>query len=125
MVPFSNGRCEGANLSSHVTELPNLEFSNQFRRLVISCFKLGISIPSLRSCLPGDRQQSYRKDRWRLHCYFCGHPSRAGNRYYKFIMLNLCFIHYMMNMLNFMIQILVLMFNKMFLNLNLLHQPEW
>ena len=26
----SNGRREGANPSSHVTELPDLEFSNQF-----------------------------------------------------------------------------------------------
>ena len=24
LVPFSNGRCEGANPSSHVTELPDL-----------------------------------------------------------------------------------------------------
>ena len=35
LVPFSNGRREGANPSSRVTELPDLEFSNQFRRLVM------------------------------------------------------------------------------------------
>ena len=30
LVPFSNGRREGANPSSRVIELPDLEFSNQF-----------------------------------------------------------------------------------------------
>ena len=35
MVPFSNGRREGANPSSRVTERPDLEFSNQFHRPVI------------------------------------------------------------------------------------------
>ena len=32
LVPFSDGRHEGANPSSRVTELPDLEFSNQFCR---------------------------------------------------------------------------------------------
>ena len=34
------------------------------------------------------------------------------------------FFHYMINMLNFMVQILILMFNKMSFKLNLLHQLE-
>ena len=32
LVPFSNGRHEGTNPSSHVIALPDLEFLNQFRR---------------------------------------------------------------------------------------------
>ena len=43
--------------------------------------KLGILIPSLRICIPGDRSHPYKKDRWRLHFYVCDHPSRAENRY--------------------------------------------
>ena len=43
-------------------------------------FKLGFSVPSLRTRIPSGRSHPYRKDRWRLH-YFCGHPSRAGNSY--------------------------------------------
>ena len=80
MVPFSNERFEGVNPSSHVTALSDLELPNRFRRAVM-LFKLEISIPSLRTRTLGDRSHPYRKDRWRLHFYFCGHPCRAENRY--------------------------------------------
>ena len=63
MVPFLNGRREGANPSSRVIVPPDLEFPNQFCWLVIL-------ISSLRTCTPGDRSHSYRKDRWRLHFIF-------------------------------------------------------
>ena len=33
-------------------------------------FKLGISIPSLETRVPGDRSHPYRKNRWRLHFIF-------------------------------------------------------
>ena len=35
LVSFLNGRHEGANPSSRVIALPDLEFPNQFRRLVM------------------------------------------------------------------------------------------
>ena len=44
-------------------------------------FKLGILAPSLETRVSGDRSHPYRKDRWRLHFYVCGHPSQAKNRY--------------------------------------------
>ena len=44
-----NGRREGANPSSHVTEFPDFRILKPF--VDQSChFKLGISIPSLRTC---------------------------------------------------------------------------
>ena len=49
-------------------------------------FKLGISIPNLKTCLPSDRSHPYRKDRWRLHFY--DPSSRAENRYDNDFMLN-------------------------------------
>ena len=69
IVPFSNGRREGANPSSRVIVLPNQEFLNHFVDQ-LCCLKLGISVPSLRTCIPGDRSHSYRKDRSRLHLIF-------------------------------------------------------
>ena len=78
MVPFSNGRCEGANPSSHVIELPDFRFSIQFCRPVVSLFWLGISVPNLETRVPGDRSHPYKKDRWRFHFNFCGLPSRGG-----------------------------------------------
>ena len=80
LVSFSNERREGANPFSRVIVLPNLEFSNQLHRQLYY-FKLGISIPGLKICISGDRSHPYKKDRWRLHFYFCGCPSRAKNRY--------------------------------------------
>ena len=80
MVPFLNGRREGANPSSRVIVLSSLESQTCFVDQLYY-FKLGISIPSLKICIPGHRSHPYRKDRWRLHLYFCGPPSRAGNRY--------------------------------------------
>ena len=81
MVSFSNGRREGSNLSSHVTELPDFRILKPIFVDQLCCFKLGISILSLRTRISGDRSHSYRKDRWRLHFYFCGLPSRAGSHY--------------------------------------------
>ena len=80
LVPFSNGRRESANPSSRVIVLPDSKFSNisQTSHVV---FLLGISVPSLRTWISGDRSHPYRKDRWRLHFYVCGLPSRAGNSY--------------------------------------------
>ena len=69
LVPFPNGRREGANPSSRVIVLSSLESQtfvvDQLRR-----FKLGISIPNLKTCIPGDRSHPYRKDRWWLHFIF-------------------------------------------------------
>ena len=48
MVPFSNGRREGANLFSRVIVLLSLE-SQTFVVDQLRYFKLGISIPSLRT----------------------------------------------------------------------------
>ena len=76
----SNGRCEGANPSSHVTALPNPEFPNHFRRPVM-LFKLGISIPNLRTCATDDRSHLYRKDRWQLLFILMVIQVVAGNRY--------------------------------------------
>ena len=90
LVPFSSGRREGANLSSLVIVLPNLEFLNHFVDQ-LCYFKLGILIPSLRTYAPGDRSHPYRKDRWRLHFYFCDLPSRAGNRYDNYHQLSFGF----------------------------------
>ena len=36
----------------------------------LCCFKLRISVPSLRICTSGDRSHLYRKDRWRLYLIF-------------------------------------------------------
>ena len=47
LVPFSNGRREGANPSSRVTELPDFRILKPF--VDQSFFLLGISIPSLRT----------------------------------------------------------------------------
>ena len=80
LVPFSNGRREGANPSSRVIVLSSLE-SQTFVVDQLCCFKLGISIPSLRTCIPGDRSHPYRKDRWRLHFIFVVFQVVAGNRY--------------------------------------------
>ena len=46
--------------------------------------KPGIEIPNLRTCISGDRSHPYRKDRWRLHFYFRGHPSRSGKPLWQF-----------------------------------------
>ena len=84
MVPFSNGRHEGANPSSRVIIFPGLESQT----LVVDqlyYFKLGISVPNLKTCISGDRSHPYRKDQWRLHFHVCDHPSRAGNRYDTFV----------------------------------------
>ena len=43
----------------------------------LCCFKLGISIPNLKTCIPGDRSHPYRGD----SIHFCGLSSRAKNRY--------------------------------------------
>ena len=69
MVPFPNGRCEGVNPSSRVIVLPNLESQTCFVNQLY-CFKLGILVPSLKTCIPGNRSHPYRKDRWRLHFNF-------------------------------------------------------
>ena len=83
LVPFSNGRCEGANPSSHVTELPDFRILKTIFVDQLCCFKLGISIPNLRTCAPGDRSHPYRKDRWRLHFIFVVFQVVAGNRFDK------------------------------------------
>ena len=70
MVPFPNGRREGANPSSRVNVPPDLEFLNHFFADQSVYFKLGLQTPSLRTCIPGDRSHLYRKDRWRLHFTF-------------------------------------------------------
>ena len=69
MVPFSNGRRKGANPSSRVIVFSSLE-SQTFFVDQLCCFKLGISISSLKTCIPSDRSHPYRKDRWRLHFIF-------------------------------------------------------
>ena len=69
MVPFSNGHREGVNPFSRVIVLPDLK-SLTIHVDQSFCFKLGISVPSLRTCIPGDRSHPYRKDRWRLHFTF-------------------------------------------------------
>ena len=69
LVPFSNERREGANLSLRVIVLPNLE-SQTFVVDQLCCFKLGISVPNLKTCIPGDRSHPYRKDLRRLHLIF-------------------------------------------------------
>ena len=81
LVPFLNERRKGANPSLRVTELPDFRFLKTIFVDQLCCFKLGISIPSLRTHVSDDRSHEYRKDRWRLHFYVCGHPSRAGNHY--------------------------------------------
>ena len=40
------------------------------RSLGVHVLKIGIEIPNLRTCIPGDRSHPYRKDRWRLHFIF-------------------------------------------------------
>ena len=90
-MPFSNGRREGANPSSRVIVLPSLE-SQTFVVDQLCCFKLGISIPNLKTCIPGDQSHTYRKDLWRLHFNFYGHPSRAGNRYDNPHYVNSCVV---------------------------------
>ena len=75
-----NGRCEGANPSSRVIVLPSLE-SQTFVVDPLCCFKLGILVPNLNTCIPGDRSHPYRKYRWRLHFIFVVIPVVAGNRY--------------------------------------------
>ena len=66
MVPFSNWRCEGANLSSRVIVFPSLK-SQTFVVDQLCGFKLGILVPNLKTCIPDDRSHPYRKDRWQLH----------------------------------------------------------
>ena len=78
LVPFSNGRCEGANPSSHVIALLDLEFFEPLPWTSQFVFELGISVPNLETCFPGDRSHPYRKDRWRLHFIFGSPPSRSG-----------------------------------------------
>ena len=67
-MPFSNGRREGANLFSRVIVLPILE-SQTFVVDQLCCFKLGISVPNLKTCIPSDRSHPYKKNRWRLHLF--------------------------------------------------------
>ena len=70
MVPFSNGRREGANPFSHVTELPDFRILKTNFVDQLCCFKLGISISSSRTHVSDDRSHPYRKDRWRIHFIF-------------------------------------------------------
>ena len=44
------------------------------------CFKLGISIPSLKTCILGGRSHCTEKISGDS-IYFCGHPSQARNHY--------------------------------------------
>ena len=77
LVPFSNGRREGANPSSRVIVLPSLEFSNHFVEQLY-CLKLGISVPSLKTCVPGDRSPRTEKIGGDSILIFGSHPSRGG-----------------------------------------------
>ena len=88
MVPFSNKHREVANPTSRVIVSSDLEFSNQYCRPVNIVFKLGISIPSLRTRIPGDPSHSYRKDRWRIHLFFWS-SKLSGNYYDKVVQLAL------------------------------------
>ena len=78
MVPFSNGRREGTNPSSHVIELSDFRILKTIFVDQSCCFKLGISILGFKIRIPGDRSHPYRKNRWRLHINFCGHPNHSG-----------------------------------------------
>ena len=80
MVPFSNGRCEGANPSLCVIVPLDLEFLNQYRRPINLCLNHGFQSLVL-------KYASRMTDHTRTKkiggdsIYFCGHPSRTGNRY--------------------------------------------
>ena len=80
LVPFSNGRREGANPSSRVTVLQDLEFLNQSRRPVNLCLNQGFRSlvqKHVSRVINHTRTEKIGGD----SIYFCGHPSRAGNRY--------------------------------------------
>ena len=65
---FQNGRREGANPSSRITESLILE-SRVYFVDQSTHFELGFWDLSLEPCLSGDQSHPYKKDRWRLLLY--------------------------------------------------------
>ena len=48
---------------------PGLRISRSISQTSQFVFELGISVPSLRTCISSDRSHPYREDRWRLHLF--------------------------------------------------------
>ena len=80
MVPFSNGRHEGANPSSRVIVFPSLE-SQTFVVDQLYCFRLGVSIPNLKIYISRVTDHTRTEKIGGDFIYLCCHPNRAGNRY--------------------------------------------
>ena len=122
-MPFSNGRREGANPSSRVIVLPDQEFPNHFADQ-LCCLKLGISIPSLRTCILGDWSHQYRKYRWRLHLILWSSKSSRkplwqlgdSTRYYRGLgqYIEMCLSSMLFRMLNLSIFILWFIYGILF-----------
>ena len=55
------------------------------KSILLCCFKLGISIPSLRICLPGARSHPYRKGRWRLHLFLWSSKSSGKPLWHRYL----------------------------------------